>query len=130
MEWPQGHFILVCILCCWTEPHPICEADGICLCFYSRMGCWPLCTLILSSAWWDSTLPSPLCWNFPLWWYDLWCYYGHILGRGPSDVLWISLQRSLITLLCTLHHTPTCHIYIYRWCHFLCYVFFVFGSHQ
>ena len=42
--------ILILVLCCWPEPHPICEADGICLCFCSGMGCWPLWTLILLSA--------------------------------------------------------------------------------
>ena len=34
--------ILILVLCCWLEPHPRCEADGTCLCFYLGMDCWPL----------------------------------------------------------------------------------------
>ena len=33
MEWPQGTcFASDLVLDCYTEPHPICEADCICLC--------------------------------------------------------------------------------------------------
>ena len=31
--------ILILVLCCKPEPHPICQADGICQCSYSAMGC-------------------------------------------------------------------------------------------
>ena len=37
----KGSLILIWILCCLIKPHPICEADGICLYFCSGMGCWP-----------------------------------------------------------------------------------------
>ena len=31
--------ILISVLGCQTEPHPICVADGTCQCFYSGMDC-------------------------------------------------------------------------------------------
>ena len=34
-------FILILVLWCYSEPHPIYEADGTCLCFCSGMDCWP-----------------------------------------------------------------------------------------
>ena len=37
MEWPLVN-VLVLILMSYVGPHPIYEADGICLCFYSGMG--------------------------------------------------------------------------------------------
>ena len=40
-------------------------------------------------------------------WYDLWCYCGHVWGRGPSDVLCTSLQMFLMFLQCTPHHIST-----------------------
>ena len=38
---PLGGFILVLVLSCSTEPHPIYEADGICLYFCLGMDCSP-----------------------------------------------------------------------------------------
>ena len=35
-------FISDLVLDCCTEPHPICGADGICLCSWSGMDYWPL----------------------------------------------------------------------------------------
>ena len=34
-------FILISVLTCYAEPHPICEADGTCLCFCSGMDYLP-----------------------------------------------------------------------------------------
>ena len=39
--------ILILVLCCYWEPHPTYEADGICLCSYLGMDHWLLCTWIL-----------------------------------------------------------------------------------
>ena len=56
----MGVLILVSVLRCYAEPHPICEADGICLCSYSEMDCLPLWTMLLLSIFRRSGLPSPL----------------------------------------------------------------------
>ena len=55
----QGNFISVWVLRCYAEPHPICEADGICLCSYLGMDCLPLCIVLLWSICRGSGLPSP-----------------------------------------------------------------------
>ena len=47
MEWATESIILVLVLCCYWEPHPTYEAGGICLCSYSGMDHWLLCTWIL-----------------------------------------------------------------------------------
>ena len=38
---PLGGFILILVLSCSTEPHPIYETDGICLYFCLGMDCSP-----------------------------------------------------------------------------------------
>ena len=47
MEWATESIILVLVLCCYWEPHPTYKAGGICLCSYSGMDHWLLCTWIL-----------------------------------------------------------------------------------
>ena len=38
----MGGITLVLVPSCYAEPHPICEADGTCLCFCLGMGYLPL----------------------------------------------------------------------------------------
>ena len=85
------YFILILVLWCWVEPHPICESDGICLCFCSGMDCWPLYMdsfITLMRLW--SSLPTIL--------------------KLSSAVVWpVVLQWSYIgewTFRCSLNLSP------------------------
>ena len=55
----------------------------------------------------------PLWWNFLLWWYELWCYRGHVLGKGPPGVLWTSPQMPLRTAMHSPLHSTQSHLYLY-----------------
>ena len=96
--------------------------------FLLRMDYWLLCIQPLLSLSWGSGPPFPLYWNFPVKWYDLWCYNGHILGR-EFQVIIEPLPKSswfFNILLITFHsvtfvsiHDTTCFgyvIFIFR-CH-------------
>ena len=54
--WPA--FILSLVLRCYTEPHPIYVADGICQYSCLGMDYWPLCTGLLL---WSLRGCGPLC---------------------------------------------------------------------
>ena len=42
------YIILFYLLKCWTELHPICQANSICLYFWLGMDCWPSYIYILT----------------------------------------------------------------------------------
>ena len=62
---------------------------------------------------WGSAPPSLLFWNFPLNWCDLWCYNGHIWGKGVSDVLWTLPKSSWWSLIYFSSHSTLSHLYLY-----------------
>ena len=88
-RWNSHCIILVLVLGCPPEPHPIYVADGICPHFYWGMDHLFLCTmasLIALLRFWSS-FPT-MCEIFPIWCCDQWWYNGQKLGMGPFGVLW------------------------------------------
>ena len=122
--------ILILVLGCYTEPHPIYVADGIYQHFCLGMDYWPWYKELLLWLSWVSGPLSPLCWSVQHLCCDQWCYSGQIWERGPFDVPWISLQRSLRTLLYIPHRIPPYHIYSCRWPHIFHHWIQVLGGHQ
>ena len=114
---PGSMFILILVLGCYTEPHPIYVADGIYQHFCLGMDYWPWYKELLLWLSWGSGPPSLLCWSVQHLCCDQWCYSGQIWERGSFDVPWTSLQRSLRTLLYIPHCIPPYHIYSCRWPH-------------
>ena len=74
--------ILILVLRCFPEPHPICVADGICQHFCSGMDYWPLCIESPLLLIWGYVPPFPLCWRYQHLYHDQWWYDGQIWGGG------------------------------------------------
>ena len=108
--WPV---ILISVLGCWAEPHPICVADGTCLSFYWEMDYWPLWIMLLLSICWGSGLPFPTMLKFSMvtWWPVVlkWSY----IGEGA---LRCSLNLSLNVLedspMYSSSHFTLSHLYL------------------
>ena len=116
MEWLQGNFVFISalVLNCCTEPHPICGADGTCLCSCLGMDYWPLYIgasfMVLMRFW--SSLPTMLKLSVVTSWPDMleWSY----IGEGA---FWCSLNLSANVLadspMYSSSHSTLSHLYLY-----------------
>ena len=102
----------------WPAPHPKCVAAGTCLYFYSWMGHWLWSILPLWWFWQYCGPPYPLYWSCAETPHDQWCCDGLWWEMVLSCALWTFLQKSCLTLQCTLLHNPPFHTYTCRSPHF------------
>ena len=108
---PGSMIILILVLGCYTEPHPIYVADGICQHFCLGMDYWPWYKELLLWLSWGSGPPSPLCWSVQHLCCNQWCYSGQIWRGGLLMFLEPLFKGPWGLSYIFPHRIPPYHIY-------------------